>query len=120
MPLNWDDFQGVNRGYALDLYEQYRRDPKSVDDATRKLFEQLPAPPASDEGAGAPSQPRSAGAADDARLVGAFNLVQCIRRYGHLGAHIDPLGSEPVGDPQQRADISRVLYPVERKGESVI
>jgi 2-oxoglutarate dehydrogenase E1 component len=98
---SWDDFQGVNRGYALDLYEQYRRDPKSVDDATRKLFEELPPPSASDEGAAsaAPSQARSAGPADDARLVGALNLVQCIRRYGHLGAHIDPLGSEPAGDP---------------------
>src|SRR6187397_2111810 len=97
---SWDDFQGVNRGYALDLYEQYRRDPKSVDDATRELFEKLPPPPASDEAtASAWSQSRSAGAGDDARLVGAFNLVLCIRRYGHLGAHIDPLGSEPVGDP---------------------
>jgi hypothetical protein len=48
---SWDDFQGVNRGYALDLYEQYRRDPKSVDDATRELFEKLPPPPASDDAA---------------------------------------------------------------------
>ncbi|HVQ41189.1 MAG TPA: 2-oxoglutarate dehydrogenase E1 component [Vicinamibacterales bacterium] len=98
---NWDDFQGVNRGYALDLYEQYRRDPKSVDEATRKLFDELPPPPGADEAASAsgPSQARPAGSIDDARLVGAFNLVQCIRRYGHLGAHIDPLGSEPAGDP---------------------
>ena len=96
---SWDDFQGVNRGYALDLYEQYRRDPKSVDDATRKLFEQLPPPPASDEGAAS---------TNDARLVGAFNLVQCIRRYGHLGAHIDPLGSEPAGDPLLEASSHRL------------
>ncbi len=54
---NWNDFQGVNRGYALELYEQFRRDPKSVDEATRRLFEELPPPPASDEGAATPSAP---------------------------------------------------------------
>jgi 2-oxoglutarate dehydrogenase E1 component len=31
--------------------------------------------------------------------VGAANLADCIRRYGHLAARIDPLGSEPIGDP---------------------
>ncbi len=27
------------------------------------------------------------------------NLIASIRRYGHLAARIDPLGSEPLGDP---------------------
>ena len=31
--------------------------------------------------------------------VGSFNLAQSIRRYGHLAAQIDPLGSRPLGDP---------------------
>ena len=31
--------------------------------------------------------------------VGAVNLAQSIRRYGHLAAQLDPLGSRPVGDP---------------------
>ena len=95
MAASWDDFQGVNRGYVLELYEQYRRDPKSVDDATRDLLATLPAPPGEPMGA-------SLAAGDGQRpahLLGAFNYVQCVRRYGHLGAHIDPLGSEPQGDP---------------------
>src|SRR6185295_8315066 len=32
-------------------------------------------------------------------VVAAANLVESIRRYGHLAAQIDPLGSTPVGDP---------------------
>ena len=29
----------------------------------------------------------------------ARDAVQAIRRYGHLAAEIDPLGSRPMGDP---------------------
>jgi 2-oxoglutarate dehydrogenase E1 component len=32
-------------------------------------------------------------------LVGAVNLSESIRRYGHLAAQLDPLGTPPVGDP---------------------
>jgi 2-oxoglutarate dehydrogenase E1 component len=32
-------------------------------------------------------------------IVGVANLAECIRRYGHLAARIDPLGSTPPGDP---------------------
>jgi 2-oxoglutarate dehydrogenase E1 component len=32
-------------------------------------------------------------------VVGAINLAQSIRRYGHLAAQIDPLGARPLGDP---------------------
>jgi 2-oxoglutarate dehydrogenase E1 component len=43
----------------------------------------------------APSVP-----SDDLKLVaGAMQLVDAFRIYGHLGARLDPLGSEPPGDP---------------------
>ena len=32
-------------------------------------------------------------------IVGAANLAESIRRYGHLAAQLDPLGSTPLGDP---------------------
>ena len=35
----WQEFTGLNRGYVLELYEQYRKDPSSVDPETRALFE---------------------------------------------------------------------------------
>ena len=94
----WQDFTGLNRGYVLELYEKYRRDPSSVDPETRALFERW-TPPAQDEapaaaGAGAVAGPPLAA------VVGAVNLAESIRRYGHLAAQLDPLRRRPpIGDP---------------------
>jgi 2-oxoglutarate dehydrogenase E1 component len=96
----WGDVTGLNRGYVLELYDKFQRDPASVDPATRELFSQWTPP--SD---GAPVQPVTARpAALDAQqlrtVVGAVNLAQSIRRYGHLAAKLDPLGFRPpLGDP---------------------
>jgi 2-oxoglutarate dehydrogenase E1 component len=92
--MTWKDFQGVNLAHALELYETFRRDPAAVDGATRTLFEQLP-PPGSMVQRGEPGT----GNGEPGTLVAAFNLIQSIRRYGHLAATIDPLGSRPLGDP---------------------
>jgi 2-oxoglutarate dehydrogenase E1 component len=92
--MRLDEFQGVNAGYVLDLYERFKQNPDSVDPATRKAFESWT--PAATDVAGA--QPVSGGV-DIQKVVGAANLAECIRRYGHLAARIDPLGSEPIGDP---------------------
>ena len=50
---------------------------------------------------GAPSAAcrRRVGPADVRTIVGAVNLAESIRRYGHLGAQLDPLGTPPWGDP---------------------
>ena len=85
----WQEFTGLNRGYVLELYEKYRENPSSVDDETRALFERW-TPPAQDELATA-----AAGAIPLEKVVGAVNLAESIRRYGHLAAQIDPLGSRP-------------------------
>ena len=98
----WKDFQGVNQGYVLELYERFQRDPASVDAATRELFRTWTPPAVS--GAEAPA----AGASDSALVVGAFNYAQSIRRYGHLAAAIDPLGSRPAGDPALDAETHHV------------
>ena len=96
-------FGGVNAGYVLELYERYRQNPESVDPATRKAFESW-TPTELDALAG-PNGPALAAPADvttpnDVRVVvGAANLAESIRRYGHLAARLDPLGSEPPGDP---------------------
>jgi len=97
MSLDWRDFQGVNAAYVLDLYERFQRDPQSVDAATRAFFRSAKAPepePGTAEPEQGTEEPRNL-----ARVVGAINLAQSIRRYGHLAATIDPLGSRPVGDP---------------------
>jgi 2-oxoglutarate dehydrogenase E1 component len=86
----WGEFSGLNRGYVLELYDRYRQDPASVDADTRALFEQwAPVEESRATVEGLPLQ----------KIVGAVNLAQSIRRYGHLAAQLDPLGSRPQGDP---------------------
>jgi 2-oxoglutarate dehydrogenase E1 component len=97
--MKLEQFSGVNAAYVLDLYERYRQNPESVDAGTRKAFESW-------SPAGEPHTPPAAHAASAAAhpvdtrvIVGAANLVESIRRYGHLAARVDPLGSAPIGDP---------------------
>ena len=93
----WEGFSGINRGYVLELYERFRSDPNSVDAETRNLFQRW-TPPADED-------PAASGAEVPASMaVAAVNLAQSIRRYGHLAAQLDPLGSKPVGDPTLLAE----------------
>jgi len=57
--------------------------------------EAIPVPPAS-----APSSVLPAPGLDDLKHVAAaYALVRAHRNFGHLAARLDPLGSEPPGDP---------------------
>ena len=87
----WRDFPGPNAGYILELYDRYQQNPDSVDAATKRFFKQW-SPPA--DGVGLPP---TDGQID--KIMGVVNLAQAIREYGHLAAQLDPLGSEPPGDP---------------------
>jgi 2-oxoglutarate dehydrogenase E1 component len=88
----WQEFSALNRGYVLELYERYRRDPSSVDPDSRTLFETW-TPPADE------AQPVEAAGLPLQKIVGAVTLAESIRRYGHLAAQLDPLGTRPAGDP---------------------
>ena len=94
----WQEFSGINRGYVLELYERYRSDPASVDAETRAIFDRW-TPPAEDDFDHAPANEVPSRAA-----VAAVNLAQSIRRYGHLAAQLDPLGTKPIGDPTLRPE----------------
>jgi 2-oxoglutarate dehydrogenase E1 component len=115
------DVDALNAGFAGQLLEQYLDNPSSVPEEWRALFE------AADDGellrlqpglaallerrsngangAAAPlAEPAAAPAAavDEELLEGvsaAVALVKSYRTHGHLAAHLDPLGSEPPGDP---------------------
>src|SRR5881394_1252159 len=121
------DVDGLNAGFASALLEQYLENPEAVPSEWRSLFESgseelvatLPglarlldllaedgnghvatpaAPPPATEAAPAPAPP----AIDDELLGGvaaAMALIKAIRMHGHLAARLDPLGTEPVGDP---------------------
>ncbi len=55
----------------------------------------------------APSSVLPAPGGDDLKHVAAaYALVRAHRNFGHLAAHLDPLGSEPVGDPS--LDVNRL------------
>jgi 2-oxoglutarate dehydrogenase E1 component len=63
-----------------------------------------PAPaPRAEPAPAPPAEPAPAPAAPDQTLLGgvaaAMALIKAYRTHGHLAAHLDPLGSEPVGDP---------------------
>ena len=104
-----EEFYGPNAGYVLDLYERYQQNPDGVDPATRAVFQKWtppadtpkqkngvhPAPPAAPAPAATPPAPQ----VDVMKVVGAARVTRLVRELGHLTAHIDPLGSEPPGDP---------------------
>ncbi len=110
---------GLNAGYAGDLLEEYLENPQAVPEEWRALFDRgetevvqhLPGLrrllATRGEGDGreaavvAPPAP-PAPAADEtllAAVAAATALVDAYRMHGHLAARLDPLGSEPVGDP---------------------
>lgn len=108
----WREFHGPNAGYIIELYERYRRDPESVDAATRAAFDQWQPelaearPPGANGATSALITPiPAAAAAVDEHIMGAVNLATAIREYGHLAASIDPLGlHNPPGDPALDAE----------------
>src|SRR5437016_1964369 len=117
---------GLNTGYAALLLEQFLDNPTAVPAEWRELFESAPpellraqpglaallerfgnghATPVGISPPPAPA-PRPAPAREvvvDEELVGgvaaAMALVKAFRMHGHLAARLDPLGSEPPGDP---------------------
>ncbi len=114
------DVDGLNAGFARDLLEDYLENPEAVPSEWRELFEsgssdvvashpglvrllelagnghQAPtAPPP------APAAPPEPPVTDEllGAVAAAMALVKAHRMHGHLAARLDPLGSEPPGDP---------------------
>jgi 2-oxoglutarate dehydrogenase E1 component len=112
------EVDGLNAGYAALLLEQYLDNPSAVPAEWRLLFESDPSAllelqpglarlleQYEPDGNGHQPllvEPPQAVPPDD-ELVGgvaaAMSLVKAFRMHGHLAAHLDPLGSEPPGDP---------------------
>src|SRR5690242_15194532 len=117
----------LNAGYVAQLLEDYLESPSSVPPEWRSLFEQdegalsaLPglqrlidlhgdgnghapaAPPVVEPASEKPAAQAPERPVDDVLLGGvaaAMALVKAFRMHGHLAARLDPLGSEPTGDP---------------------
>jgi len=95
------DFHGPNAGYVLEQYEQYLRDPQSLDEGWRGFFAGFDPAQLQAAAAGAAPAPTSTGApgVDVRKLVAAREMSRTIRTRGLTAARLDPLGSEPHADP---------------------
>jgi 2-oxoglutarate dehydrogenase E1 component len=123
------DVDGLNAGYAELLLAEYLENPETVPSEWRALFEsraaelvearpalrrlvELAGPNGGGNGgaaveseelpAEAEAEAPAAAALDETLLGGvaaAMALVKAHRTHGHLAARLDPLGSEPPGDP---------------------
>ncbi len=88
----WSQFSPLNLAYLAELYDLYQRDPQAVSPEVRQVFQRLGAPPT------------ETAVAEEGRwgfrqVAGAVSLAHAIRAYGHRAARLDPLGTEPAGDP---------------------
>ncbi|HET8895529.1 MAG TPA: 2-oxoglutarate dehydrogenase E1 component [Gaiellaceae bacterium] len=105
------EVDGLNSGYAALLLEQYLDNPSAVPAEWRELFESAPeellalhpglARLIQSDGH-APAVLETVVVPDEELIGGvaaAMALVKAYRMHGHLAAHIDPLGTEPPGDP---------------------
>src|SRR5690348_6223788 len=118
--------EGLNAGYAALLLEQYLENPAAVPSEWRDLFESAPEeiltvqpglarlvellqengnghvavePPPAPAAAPPAAPPAEIDDQVAPAIAAAMSLVTSIRSHGHLAAHLDPLGSEPAGDP---------------------
>jgi 2-oxoglutarate dehydrogenase E1 component len=120
------DVDGLNAGFASLLLEEYLENPDAVPSEWRALFESGESPLVAShpglhrlletlrtEGNGAaatapaapppaPAEVAAAAPPDEtvlAAVAAATALVKAYRMHGHLAATLDPLGSQPPGDP---------------------
>jgi 2-oxoglutarate dehydrogenase E1 component len=111
--------EDLNFGYVQELFIDYLNSPDSVDPAWRTFFESAPEGlieqlplmerlreryPGAMGGNGAayaPAAPAEAPPSEEllGAVAAAMALVKAHRMHGHLAARLDPLGSEPRGDP---------------------
>src|SRR3954462_13245544 len=75
-----------NAEYMDSLFQQYLKDPNSVDDQWRTFF-------AGFETGMARLAPRTAGQEPSSLSMGIFDLVHSFRELGHFESKLDPLGS---------------------------
>ncbi len=93
----------VDRVYLDVMYREYRRDPNSVEPEWAALFESF------DQGDSrarppafltqARSAPENLPRASVSPGIQIYDLVHTFREFGHLIAHLDPLGTSPKTHP---------------------
>ncbi|WP_017727598.1 2-oxoglutarate dehydrogenase E1 component [Halalkalibacterium ligniniphilum] len=92
----WQGFHGPNLGVAVELYEEYQKDPHAVDEELREVFNTWGPPPSSGaEATNSTFTPDATTGSDMIKkIVGAVKLADNIRAYGHLASDIHPILKE--------------------------
>ncbi len=119
-----DFINRANAEYVEALYEEFRRDPNSVDDTWALFFAGFDA--ARGSNGAQPAQTSTLLAMRPAQHIGVFDLVHSYRELGHLIANLDPLGhnqtAHPLLEPSEFGfsadDLSRVVDAPILKGYS--
>ncbi|PSR37254.1 MAG: 2-oxoglutarate dehydrogenase E1 component [Sulfobacillus thermosulfidooxidans] len=94
---SWQDFYGPNAGYIIELYENYLRNPESVDQATRNLFAEWGPPPMD---LAEPDAVVEGVDEDTLHIIRqGTELARNIRDLGHLQAHLNPLDTSVASSP---------------------
>ncbi|REK75734.1 2-oxoglutarate dehydrogenase E1 component [Paenibacillus paeoniae] len=109
----WKSYYGPNLGYVQEQYELFLNDPNAVEASVREMFLVWGAPPSTAAAFSSAAPASSAGAVQSGtapavggpidsnmlkKVVAAHQLMLNIRRYGHLGADINPLGISQAAD----------------------
>ncbi len=104
----------INAGFIQELFTEYLEAPESVDPAWRDVFESPDAQlvqghplierlrelyPGVVDGDGRALAAEAPPTVLLGAIAAAMALVKAHRTHGHLAARLDPLGSEPPGDP---------------------
>jgi len=87
----WSQFYGPNLGYMLEMYEDYQKDPDSVEDEVISFFEQWGAYKETTDETPFIQEATSVGKEGYFTAVNALKLAESIRRNGHLMADIYPI-----------------------------
>ncbi|WP_100408132.1 2-oxoglutarate dehydrogenase E1 component [Bacillus solitudinis] len=98
----WQGFHGPNLGVAIELYEEFTKDPEAVDEELRELFQAWGPPPSSLEADSVQTTNASvasaAGAGMMKKIVGAMKLADAIRTKGHLASDVHPIHKDRKND----------------------
>ncbi|MEC1259944.1 2-oxoglutarate dehydrogenase E1 component [Bacillus swezeyi] len=89
--MTWEEFHGPNLGYVLELYDQYVKDPESLDPDLKGMFDDLGAPPGEMRAASETQGEANFTAESIEKIASAIKLAEDIRTYGHLNASVNPL-----------------------------
>jgi len=100
----WDQFSQLNQWYLEEQYEHYQSNPETVEKSIRQLFDKWGAPEWVENEIRQPVDAKETYKSNSTpnvqrikKLTATIELIEAIRRYGHLEADIYPIGISQAG-----------------------